>query len=100
VLGPQVREARAATAAACRTRLAMLLNTKGNSAGAEPLYPRAQMIDEKALGPEHPAVAIDAKGWGPADAQRARTSDPILVDYLTSPIAAGFIALDQGPTLP
>jgi tetratricopeptide (TPR) repeat protein len=35
------------------------LQAKGDYAGAEPLYRRALAIDEKALGPDHPHVAID-----------------------------------------
>ena len=34
-----------------------LLLSKGKYAEAEPLYERSQAILEKALGPEHPAVA-------------------------------------------
>ena len=34
-----------------------LLMSQGKYAEAEPLYERSQVIREKALGPEHPAVA-------------------------------------------
>jgi len=34
--------------------LALLLQDKGDSAGAEPLYRRALAIAEKVLGPDHP----------------------------------------------
>lgn len=37
----------------------MLLYAKDDHVGAEPLYRRALAIDEKALGPDHPSVAID-----------------------------------------
>ena len=39
--------------------LAALLQAKGDYAGAEPLYRRALAIDEKALGSDHPGLAID-----------------------------------------
>ena len=38
---------------------ALSLMLAGDYAGAEPLYRRALAIDEKALGPDHPGVAID-----------------------------------------
>jgi tetratricopeptide (TPR) repeat protein len=41
--------------------LASLLYTKGDYAGAEPLYRRALAIDEKALGPDHPTTRIYQK---------------------------------------
>ena len=37
--------------------LAVLLKTKGDYAGAEPLYRRALAIRERALGPDHPDTA-------------------------------------------
>ncbi len=37
--------------------LAVLYNAQGKYVEAEPLYQRALAIREKALGPEHPAVA-------------------------------------------
>jgi len=37
----------------------VLLDAKGDYAGAEPLLRRALAIDEKALGPDHPDVAVD-----------------------------------------
>ncbi|MDZ4723543.1 MAG: tetratricopeptide repeat protein, partial [candidate division Zixibacteria bacterium] len=38
--------------------LAGLYNTQGQYALAEPLYKRALEIREKALGPDHPDVAL------------------------------------------
>ena len=38
--------------------LALLYDTQGKYAEAEPLYKRALEIDEKALGPDHPSVAV------------------------------------------
>jgi Tetratricopeptide repeat len=38
--------------------LALLYRVQGRYADAEPLYKRALAIGEKALGPDHPAVAI------------------------------------------
>src|SRR5262249_30712138 len=38
--------------------LASLYNAQGRYAEAEPLYKRALAIGEKALGPEHPTVAL------------------------------------------
>ncbi len=38
--------------------LAFLYHTQGNYAKAEPLYQRSLAIWEKALGPEHPNVAV------------------------------------------
>ncbi|CAN0560503.1 unnamed protein product, partial [Laminaria digitata] len=35
---------------------------QGNYAEALPLYKRSLAIDEKALGPEHPSVAISLNG--------------------------------------
>ena len=37
--------------------LALLYNTQGHYAQAEPLYKRSLAIKEKALGPDHPSVA-------------------------------------------
>jgi len=39
--------------------LALLLESEGDYAGAEPLLRRSLAIDEKALGPDHPGLAID-----------------------------------------
>ena len=38
--------------------LALLYKAQGQYAQAEPLYKRALAIDEKALGPDHPDVAV------------------------------------------
>jgi tetratricopeptide (TPR) repeat protein len=39
--------------------LAALYRVQGQYAKAEPLFQRALAIDQKALGPEHPVVAMD-----------------------------------------
>ncbi|MCX7003949.1 MAG: tetratricopeptide repeat protein, partial [bacterium] len=39
--------------------LALVYKAQGQYAAAEPLYKRALAIDEKAVGPDHPAVATD-----------------------------------------
>ena len=44
--------------------LALLYNSQGQYAKAEPLYKRALAIWEKALGPEHPAVAFTLENLG------------------------------------
>jgi hypothetical protein len=38
--------------------LALLYEAQGRHADAEPLYKRALAIEEKALGPDHPHVAV------------------------------------------
>ena len=40
-----------------------LLLSQGKYAEAEPLYERSQAIQEKASGPEHPAVATVLNNW-------------------------------------
>ncbi|CAM9444501.1 unnamed protein product [Ectocarpus fasciculatus] len=42
-----------------RARLAYVLKEQGKYDDAEPLYVRSLAIDEKALGPTHPEVAVD-----------------------------------------
>jgi len=41
--------------------LALLYKKLGDYAKAEPLYKRTLAIQGKALGPDHPSVAIDLK---------------------------------------
>ncbi len=43
--------------------LALLYDTQGQYAQAEPLYLRALAILEKALGPEHPNVATSLENY-------------------------------------
>ncbi len=43
--------------------LAALYHDQGKYAQAEPLYKRAIAIDEKALGPEHPNVAMSLENY-------------------------------------
>lgn len=43
--------------AASFNNLAVLYNTQGDYAKAEPLFKRSLVITEKAFGPEHPDVA-------------------------------------------
>ncbi len=43
--------------------LALLYKAQGRYAEAEPLYKRSLAIDEKALGPEHPAVATSLENY-------------------------------------
>jgi len=45
------------TVAAVLSKLAGLLENRGDYTGAEPLYRRALAIDEKVFGPDHPRVA-------------------------------------------
>ena len=49
------------TFATALNNLARLLSSKGDYAGAEPLYRRALAIDEKALGPDHPSTKVIRK---------------------------------------
>jgi len=41
----------------------LLYYKQGKYAEAEPLYKRSLAIDEKALGPNHPAVATDLENY-------------------------------------
>ena len=43
--------------------LAWLYDTQGKYAEAQPLYNRALAIGEKALGPEHPHVAVSLENY-------------------------------------
>ncbi len=43
--------------------LALLYDNQSKYAEAEPLYKRALAIDEKALGPDHPSVAISLENY-------------------------------------
>ena len=49
--------------AASLNNLAGLYDTQGDYAKAEPLYKRSLAIDEKALGPDHPNVAISLENY-------------------------------------
>jgi hypothetical protein len=47
--------------------LALLYNSWGRYADAEPLYQRALAIREKALGPDHPNTALVVGNLGSAE---------------------------------
>ncbi len=55
--------------------LALLYQTQGKYAKAEPLYQRAPAIREKALGPEHPDVAQSLENYAALLRQTARVDE-------------------------
>ncbi len=55
--------------------LALLYDTQGQYAQAEPLYLRALAILEKALGPEHPNVASGLENYADLLQKTGRTAE-------------------------
>ncbi len=54
---------------------ALLYQAQGHYAKAEPLYQRSLAIREKALGPEHPAVAQSLENYAALLRQIARADE-------------------------
>ena len=55
--------------------LALLYKTQGMYAEAEPLHKRALAIREKALGPEHPYVAMSLENYASLLRQTGRVTE-------------------------
>ena len=57
--------------------LAALYDDQGRYAEAEPLYKRALAIDEKALGPDHPDVALSLNNLAALYDNQGRYADAL-----------------------
>jgi hypothetical protein len=71
--------------------LATLYEKQDHHADSEPLFKRSLAIYEKALGPEHPAVATLLNNLGQVDKAEGRTSDALPLEERT--IASGHAQL-------
>lgn len=60
--------------------LAMLYQTQGKYAEAEPLYERSLAMDEKTLGPEHPDLAESLKNYAALLQKMGRGADAAKMD--------------------
>ncbi len=68
--------------------LALLYNTQGRYAEAEPLYKRALAIWEKALGPDHPNVATTLENYAAVLRKTGRTTEAVKLEARAKAIRA------------
>ncbi len=68
--------------------LAALYNAQGHYAEAEPLYQRALVIFEKALGPNHPNVATSLENYAAVLRKTGRTTEAVKLEARANAIRA------------